>query len=157
MTVKSGVQNYINTIIFCVVMKIVSIIVLGMIMLNKMSDSIVYLLSTIEIGIVFIVIASLYSISSYEKRIAEEARNLLKSKINVISCPDFYTRDEDGVCVNNYTTADGKIEYRINDAPPVVLSDYMNKDIGTICSTYNTGFGPSSAPWTDISTKCDVI
>lgn len=165
MSEKSGVQNYVNTVIFCVVMKIISIIVLGLILLNKVSESTIYFLITIEIGIVVIVIIALAEISKYEKRLAEEAKNILNSKINVISCPDFYTRGTDGNCANKYVTADGKFEYTIRSGENIILSNYVNKDIETICKSFNNdafvknpnGASTQKIPWTDISSKCDII
>jgi len=162
MAEKSGVQNYVNTVIFCVVMKIVSIVLLGLILLNKVSESFIYFLITVEIGIVVIVIMSLVEISKYEQRLANESKNLLKSKLNVISCPDFYTRNMDGNCVNNYITADGRFEYKLNQGQNVILTNYTNKDIETICSNFNsdaisTQTMTQKMPWTDISSKCDIV
>ncbi len=162
MSEKSGVQNYVNTVIFCVVMKIVSIILLGLILLNKVSESFIYFLITVELGIVVIVIMSLYGISKYEQRIANESKNLLSSKLNVISCPDFYTRNADGNCTNTYRTADERFEYKLNQGQNIILSNYTNKTIETICTAFNTDAISTAThtqkmPWTDISSKCDVV
>lgn len=162
MAEKSGVQNYVNTVIFCVVMKIVSIVLLGLILLNKVKESFIYFLITVELGIVVIVILSLVQISKYESRLASEAKNLLKSKINVISCPDFYTRNTDGNCVNTYVTPDQKFEYKLTQGQNIVLNNYTNKDMEVICKQFNSDAFSAQAsgqkmPWTDISSKCDIV
>lgn len=165
MSEKSGVQNYVNTVIFCVVMKIISIIVLGLILLNKVSESTIFFFITIELGIVVVVIMALAGISNYEKRLAQESKNILKSKLNVISCPDYYTRNSDGNCVNSFASADGKFEYTIRNGQNIMLSKYVNKDMDTICKAFNadvyaktpTGDSSQLVPWTDISSKCDII
>ena len=162
---STGVQNYVNTVIFCVVMKIVALIVLGLILMGYVGESVVYFLITIELGIVVIIIASLANIAAYEKRIANEAKNLAKAKMTLLTCPDFHTQTQNNMCLSNYTTPDGKYTYTYIGGSNVSLADYLNKPVNEACDMMNrdmTYLDQSKGmiyryPWTDLSTKCDVL
>lgn len=157
---KTGVQNYVNTIIFCVVMKIIAIIILGAILLGYVNDKFVYFLITLELGIVMIVVVALWSISTYEKRVATEAQNLMKSKMSLISCPDYHTLTSSNVCRGDYVTPDGRFTYTLLSGSNVSLSNYLNKPVMEACDAYTTFLTRHSNvpfPWTDMSSKCDVL
>lgn len=162
---KKGIQNYVNTVIFCVVLKIISIIILGLILMGYVSETIIYFLITLEIGIIVIVIAALVSISSYEKRVARETNNLLKANMSLLSCPDYYTLTPQHSCSNSYMTPDGKYIYSLNGAPTVSLSNYLNKTMKVACTAYEenvTSIGAGSNliykyPWTSLESKCDIL
>lgn len=162
---KAGIQNYVNTVIFCVVLKIISIVVLGLILMNYVNDKIMYFLITLELGIVVIVIAALTSIAGYEKRIAEETKNALKSKMNLLTCPDYFTQTAKNVCVNAYTTPDGKYTYTLIGAVNVPLGNYLNKPMMEACDAFNKSVVSTDPqkgvsyryPWTDMESKCDII
>lgn len=87
----TGVENYLNTIIFCVVAKMITIIVLGLIILPQVRAYAIFLL-TIELGLVTIIIWSLWKISRYEKRMAEELQKIRESSMTTLACPDFFER-----------------------------------------------------------------
>lgn len=158
---SANVQNYVNTIIFCVVMKIVSVLLLAVILMGW-ADRIVYFLVTIEVGIVIVVILALWNIRKYEKQLEEEAKNMLKSTLTNVICPDFHTLDEE-TCEGNYTTPNGRYTYQfIGGKTSVTMSNYQGKQLETICTTfhndaYNVDEGTYKYPWTDLSSKCDVV
>jgi hypothetical protein len=161
----AGIQNYVNTIIFCMVLKIISIIVLGLVLFDFAHPMIIYFLITIEIGIIAVIALALYNITTYEKRMAEESKNLLKSRIDLVVCPDYFSRSENDICVNSYTTGDGRYTYTIENAGPVSLSNYINKPVDNVCTTFTNSayrngiYMPDSNiyPWTYLSSKCDVL
>ena len=162
---NSGMQNYVNTIIFCLILKILSIIVLGLVLFDFAHPMIMYFLITIEIGIITVIALALYSISSYEKRMVEEAKNLLKSRIDLMVCPDYFTRAEDDVCLNSYTTGNGQFTYTIDNTSNVSLTNYTNQQVDKVCArftqdAFQNGIYMSDSnvfPWTYLSSKCDVI
>ena len=129
-------QNYVNTIIFCLILKIISIIVLGLVLFDFAHPMIIYFLITIEIGIIAVIAISLYSISKYEKRMAEESKNILKSRIDLVMCPDYFTRGNQDVCINSYTTGDGRFTYTIEGSSNVSLVDYTNKKVDEVCKRF---------------------
>lgn len=162
---KTGIQNYVNTVIFCVVMKIIAIVILGAILMGYVNEHSTYFLITIEVGIVVIIIAALASISTYEKRMAAEAKNLLKAKMNLLSCPDFHTQTAKNTCLSNYTTPDGRYTYTFVGGSNVSLTNYLNKPVSEACEQMNidmTYVDKDSGlsyryPWTDLTSKCDVL
>lgn len=155
---KRGIQNYVNTIIFCVVLKIISILVLALILMGYVKNSFVYFLITVELGMVFIVMSALISISSYEKRMAKETKNALNAKINMFLCPDYYT-SSNYQCKNQYITSDEKLQYNITStsAPEYIsFSNYVGVNIQSACSNYEYQVG-SNIPWSDMESKCEFL
>lgn len=161
---KTGIQNYVNTVIFCVVMKIITIILLGLMVMGFVNDKILYFLITLEIGIVVIVIAALANISAYEKRIQKETKNVAQAKMTILSCPDYFTQTANNMCQNTYTTPDGRYTYTLKDASNLALNDYLNKPTSESCDKFTAaatsltnGNLSYKFPWTDMASKCDVL
>jgi hypothetical protein len=162
---KTGIQNYVNTVIFCVVMKIIAIIILGAILMGYVNDKIAYFLITIEVCIVVIVAAALISIANYEKRLAEETKNILKAKMNLVTCPDFHTQTSKNMCLSNYITPDGRYTYTFMSGSNVSLQEYLNKPVTEACDQMHndvTFLDTNNTltylyPWTDLVSKCDVL
>lgn len=160
---SQGMQNYANTIIFCLVMKIIAIIVLGIVIFNFAHPMIIYFLITVEIGLVIVVIFALLNIAAYEKRMAAEAKALMTTRMDMIVCPDYHTRSNNDMCASTYTTGDGRFTYEMGSFN-VSLSNYTNRPLDNVCKTFtNDAFGgtyvPESNlyPWTYLQSKCDVI
>lgn len=157
---ESHVSNYVNTIIFCVVLKIISIIVLAIVLFNFAHPWIIYVFVTVEIGVIVIITMSLVTIASYEKRKTKEANNLMSSRLDNLMCPDYHTRTEGNVCVSNYTTGDGRYTYTFANGSNVLLDNYANKQLKTVCTMYDNETsvkGISHFPWTYINAKCESI
>lgn len=162
---KAGIQNYVNTVIFCVVMKIIAIIILGAILLGYVNEKVVFFLITIEVGIVVIVLAALMNIANYEKRMASETKNILKSKMNLLTCPDYHTQSAKNMCLSNYTTPDGRYTYTFTGGSNVSLTNYLNKPVSDACDQLGKEISYMDKskgltyryPWTDLTSKCDVL
>jgi hypothetical protein len=163
--VKTGIQNYTNTIIFCITLKMIAIIILGAILLGYVSDKYTYFLITVEVGIVIIVISALVAIAAYEKKMRAETSNLLASKMTIMSCPDYHTQTDQNMCMSNYETPDGKYTYTFVGGSNVSLSKYINAPIGDACDQFSKDASfvdPSKGmvymyPWTDMESQCDVL
>jgi hypothetical protein len=163
---NSGVQNYLNTLIFCVVAKTITVLVLGLLVFPAVRRYAMFLL-TIEVGLVLIIFHAMWKISSYDKRMAKEAEQIRTSSMNAVSCPDYYTRgvDEENVnviCTNKYATPDGRLEYKFKtDASIDVIpidDIFRKKTLEDACKLVVTDTDMyNSIPWTDIKSKCDVI
>ena len=165
---STGIQNYVNTVIFCVVLKIISIIILGTILLGYVNEKVLYFLITVELGIVVIVVAALINIARYESRIAEETKNILKAKMTLISCPDYHTQTENNMCLSNYTTPDGRYTYTFTGGTGsnnVSLACYLNQPAEKACADFHQYISYTDTqnnvafkyPWTEMSAKCDVL
>ena len=125
-------------------------------------------LLTIELGLVTIILYAMWKMSRYDKRMAKEAEQLRLSTMNVVSCPDFYTRgvDEENigiVCTNDYTTPDGRFNYKFRTPDPSldtlpIDTMFKKKTLEDACKMMlNDTDHYENIPWTDIKSKCDVI
>lgn len=169
MSYNYGVQNYLNTLIFCVVAKTITILVLGLLIFEPVRKYVMFLL-TIELGLVVVIIYAMRKISSYNKRMAQDAEQLRLSTVNSVACPDFFTRGvgEEGydiVCKNEYNSPDGKTQYRFiagsQSTIDVIPVDEMfrKKTLEDACKMVNVDGSDAyaSIPWTDLKSKCDII
>lgn len=162
-TVNTGVQNYVNTLIFCLVAKGVSIAVLILLLL-EWGQKYAYALITVEMMLIIIIIVSIYRVASYEKRIIKKREEMLLSTDTVGSCPDFYTRNFENnmtTCKNSYTTPDGRYTYTLGtDALSSINLNYISNNnqrtlqevcdiIGNTKADYNT-----SVSWTSLKPRC---
>ena len=134
--------------------------------MGYVNEHIMFFLITIELGIVVIVIAALWSISNYEKRIAEETKNILKAKMTLMGCPDYHTQGANNLCSSNYTTPDGRLTYIFSgDSNNVSLASYVNKSVDEACANYSKNVIFTDAqnsvtykyPWTEMAAKCDIL
>lgn len=179
----SGIHNYLNTLIFCVVAKTITVLVLGLLIVKSIRKYAIFLL-TIEVGLVFIIIYSMVKIARYDKRMSKESEKLRLSSINSISCPDYYVRGPSTtdpsttVCKNEYATPDQRTVYKFQFEPSVAGSNnidmneipidelFRKQTLEGACSlvsnsTVVTGTGIKSVyeqvPWTDLHPKCSII
>jgi hypothetical protein len=163
----SGVQNYLNTIIFCVVSKTLAVLILGLLVFEKVRQYAILLL-TIEIGLATIIIWSVWKISRYDKRIAQEAEDMKKSILTSVACPDYYTRSTNAdmsgsICTNTYVTPDQKFTYKFLDSDKQqeidsidVDSLFHKKTVDDACSVLVSSESEDKypIPWTDLRSKC---
>lgn len=165
MVANTGVQNYLNTLIFCVVAKTVTVFVLGALFLHAVRPYAIFLL-TIELGLVVIVIWSLIKIRNYDKRMAKEAEEIINSAVNSVSCPDYYVRSVDEedigtVCLNGYTTPDEKYEYKFKGDASIdaihIDQMFLKQNLGGACAIVDANSSLTSIPWTDIRSKCAIL
>lgn len=159
----TGVQNYLNTIIFCVIAKTVTVIVLAGLFFEPVRKYAVFLL-TIEIGLVAIVLWALIKMKRYDEKMAKEAESIMNSAVKSLSCPDYYVRTVDSedsiVCTNGYLTPDEKFEYAFKGDTSInsITIDEMfrNQTLEGACGIMNSSDNAQFAaiPWTDIKSKC---
>lgn len=162
---ESGVQNYINTLIFCIVVKGVTILLL-ILLLFEVGQKFAYLILTVELGLVAIVIISLIQIRGYEKKKLEEAEKAKKLEGQASVCPDYFVKFVSGSnnevvsCSNVYNTPNGTYTYTIG-TQNVNLTDLneANKTFDKLCETI-TNTEPSyyvnSFAWTDLKPRCEM-
>jgi hypothetical protein len=158
---NNSVQNYINTLIFCIVAKAITIILLGL-LFTDIGKQLAYFIITIEFGLISVIIVSIYQIVNYEKKKLGELDALRVSKVNIQSCPDYYTRrvgdDERAVCENIYISPDNSHVYEFSTSEFVPDDLFENKNFGQVCDRMQTigGSGPNfnDTAWTDIKAKC---
>ena len=166
---STGIQNYLNTLIFCIVAKAVTIILLAL-LFTRIGSELAYLLLTIELGMILIIVVSLYKIYDYEKKKKDALEKLLKTDMNLNSCPDYYTRTittQEGIdqttCVNKYNSPDGSTSYRFGTSDNEFNLENTfnaNKDKKTFrdyCARVSSTTATpnfNNIAWTDLKEKC---
>lgn len=159
-----GVQNYLNTLIFCVIAKTVTVILLSLLVIEKVRYF-TFMLLTIELGLIAIILSSLYVISSYNEKVTKLQEKYGKSKISMLSCPDYYVKTiDDGktYCQDIYKTPDNKYVYKFADS--MSTNEYKSyakkipidtdKTMDEICQNVTTSPEYNELSWTSIKSKC---
>jgi hypothetical protein len=168
----SGIQNYLNTIIFCIVAKTVTVFVLAFLVNEKVRWFSFFLL-TIELGLIVVIITSMIIISRYDKKMADLAKQLRTSILTNIDCPDYYIRGTSAgsnmICSDSFSSPDGRFSYSftsniVPDNPDAMTNvkeidmdaNFNNKEFTKICETLGShGSAYSNLSWTDLKAKCD--
>jgi hypothetical protein len=162
---NTGIQNYLNTLIFCIVANAVTIILLG-VLFTDFGQTVAYLIITIEFGLITLIVVSLWQIYKYERDKKKELDDLKKAKVSINTCPDYYTRmvneeSRDVTCKNQYTTPDGNFEYTFATSEFPVDKVFTNNVFSELCTRMklDSTSGPNfnDTAWTDIKAKCISI
>lgn len=163
-------SQYINTMVFCVVAGIISLMLLLLIM--NASDLVrnysAYII-TVEIGLVLVIVLAIYRIIAYEQRLRKESINGTSNKLNIDSCPDYWTR-YGNKCVNTFDAkpggptlfVDGRSDMAAETddvlvkkiATHINLTSFDNRTISSVCNELRS---PTRipGPWTDVRSVCD--
>jgi hypothetical protein len=155
-------QQYVNTMVFCIVAGIVSLMLLLLIMsasehVRRFSPFII----TIEVGLVLVIVLAIVRLIMYEREALKANQLGLLNKLSVQTCPDYWTRYGD-TCVNGFSTSvNPNVTYRIAGSPnankdvmvtTLALSDYDNMTVVDACTKVNALV---QGPWTDVRSVCD--
>lgn len=172
MAIKKQVNNYLNTLIFCIIAKFVSILLLvGLFASPYLRTQWTYGILTIVVGLLLIIVASILSILSYSKK----AENALHAAGNAVvakvqqQCPMYFTKYYDEAndritCCNNYMSPDGTAVpfFSSSDMSEQLLqtsNDYFKNtsNLDTLCQTVNSAsWAYANYPFTDIKEFCRV-
>jgi hypothetical protein len=157
-----GIQNYLNTLIFCVVAKIVTVILLSLLIIEKVRYF-SFMLLTIEIGLIAIIVSALFVISRYNKKYQKMQNEFRKSKVSVLACPDYYVKtSQEGstYCEDIYKTPDGKFIYKFSEDLPnyfariPIESDFIKKTVEEVCQLTNES-NYANMSWSSLKSKCN--
>lgn len=151
------VTSYLNTLIFAIVAKFVSIILLILLFVSSAFSRFSYAIITIEIGLLLIIVNSITSIVRYSKRMEEASRKNLTTSIQVGACPDFFTRTTGNTCKATYTTSDKRHKYYIGEVNNLEINmdqEFKASSADQTCTKVNTRF--ANIPWTDLRSRCDM-
>lgn len=172
MAIKKQVNNYLNTLIFCIIAKFVSILLLiGLFVSPYLRTQWTYGILTIVVGLLLIIISSMFSILAY----SQKAQNALQTAGNAVvakvqqQCPMYFTKYYDEAndrvtCCNNYTSPDGTAVpfYSSNGINEMLLhtsNDFLKNtsNLDTICQAVNSAsWAYANYPFTDIKEFCRV-
>lgn len=161
----SGIENYLNTLIFTIVAKAITIILLVLVF-TKVGQLVAWLLITIELGMIFIIIVALYNIVNYEKNMKKQLDDFLKANVTNPTCPDYHTvlvDQESTSCLNTYDAPD-KSTYTFQSktfALEPLYKDEKKKELpfNEVCANLKSNYAINNlnkVAWTDLKEKCDV-
>ena len=161
-TTSRGMVNYLNTLIFCIIAKAITVFLLVSLLFDPVRKY-AYLILTVEVCLVVIIITSLYRITQYEKKKALEAEKTFSAKVVLTTCPDYFVKSSQSnniVCEKTYTTPDGKYTYEFigyTSSNKINLDkDFKDKDLRGLCNTMASS-NYANIAWTDIKGKCAWI
>jgi hypothetical protein len=171
----SNIHNYLNTLLFCVIAKIVSILLLiALFAVPSLRRDWIYTALTLVIGLILIIGLSLYRVRQYSKR-TEAAVAAMKENLGsdaTQQCPAYFVKtvnaDNQVVCKNEVRTADGaRIQFSGTGANAGTLPDVnlatafgpARDNLTTLCGM--VGAVPRGAfadyPFTELKDKCASV
>ena len=156
-------SQYINTMVFCIVAGIISLMLLLLVMnTNDTVRAYSPMVITIEISIVIIIISAVYKIIQHERAANKVAVDGYTASLNVTSCPDYWTRSGE-TCKNVFYNSTNNETYYFfgsnqpagapssSDMKTFNLSNYNNKAIDFTCSNvHHKGY----YPWSQVDAVC---
>lgn len=173
MATTSQVHNYLNTLIFCIIAKIVSILLLIALFVNRyLLENWSYTVLTIVLGFIVIIIWSMLSIISYSnraKKANEQAANDLLKRAQQ-QCPNYFVKtvDDNGetLCDNTYASPNEGSSIRFMDSNLSMLPSFSNVlfasesniSVDVMCQAVtNPNWEFANYPFTDIKEFCRVM
>lgn len=160
---STTVHNYLNTLIFCIIAKIISILLLIGLFFSKTMRTYAIAILTIEIGLLLIIIHSLYSVIAYNNMLKDRLDKANDVTYTVTNCPHYFVREvssngKSDQCLNTYKTPDGvySFEFQRNKqaVENVSMTDMQGKKLSDICANITEYDGH---PWTDLKTTCHYM
>jgi len=158
-------RQYINLLVFAVVAGIVSVIIMVVTVTAGATDGVRRLtpaIVTIEVGLLLIIANAIYKAVKHLNR-ADDTN--IDSKLQVTTCPDYWTldtQDEDGgrVCTNTFKDPlNPRVEYIISGTNAdtaslrqVRLAEYDDKTVREACTK---AAEEVRAPWTNVDAMCE--
>lgn len=161
----SGIENYLNTLIFSIIAKAVTIVLL-ILVFTEVGQLVAWLLITIELGLILIIVTALISITKYDKNKKEQLEKFLKSNVYTTTCPDYHTRviDQESAskCINEYNSPDRstyKFKSRTFELEPLYWDKLNKKQLpfNELCTNMQKSTSNlEKVAWTDLKEKCDI-
>lgn len=163
---STGVANYIGTLIFCIIVKGISIVVL-ILLLTNFGQNWQYALLTIEICMISVVMYAIYKIRAYEAEILAKYVSLRTANMELNVCPDYYVKElknNEIICKSKYETIDKKFVYDMSAGTQSLQEINLTRighdgknTLGGICDiiTNTDGDYHSKLSWTDIKSQCE--
>lgn len=162
-----AVTGYLNTLIFCIIAKALTLFLLVMLLFD-IGWTFRWLILTIELGLVTVIAWTLYKVYEFQKNIDAIAAAAATAPPLVDTCPDYFVKtasaeSNDMVCKSTYTTTDSKNTYVFNGAdgttavPQQDLTQMASgvKTFAALCTAQQnniTGFS-----WTDVKGRCGIL
>lgn len=150
-----NIENYINTMIFIVIAKGVTIGLL-LLLLFKFGQDFSYIVVTVQLGILAIAIWAIVIVVKYNRRMKKLKEEMNKRQSSMDTCPIYFKRfvnSEDVVmCENSSTLGDQSTKFEFSSRPSINLTQTL-KDRKTTDVLCDADF--SSYPWAEFKGKCN--
>lgn len=166
---KQTDRQYVNLLVFAVISGIVSIAVMIVLMTvggtNDTIQQLTPVIVTIEAGLLLIISFAIYTSVRHILRLKESENGLLNSRLQVTTCPDYWTltsHDNNGnrVCTNTFVdpldpkttyTILGNAQQTVTTPRTVRLSEYKDKTVREACGMVALNV---KSPWHSIDALC---
>ena len=144
-------SRYVNTMVFAIVAGIISLMLLLLIMnASDMVKQYSVFIITVEVGLVLIILTAIYRIVRFERKLRKENEVGLRNKVNVQTCPDYWTRSGD-TCTSELVTPAYTLKLA-GEKRTLDLNAYNNKTVADVCAQVKDN---KILPWTDVVSVCD--
>jgi hypothetical protein len=114
-----NIQNYLNTMIFIIIAKGITIALLILLLL-EMGQQLSYVIITIQFGLLAVAAWAMYMIIVYDRQSEKLKKDTAGSPAVLETCPDYYVRTYDEsdniICKNSFTSADDRYTYTMFSA-----------------------------------------
>lgn len=163
-------QIYIGTMVFSIVAAIISVmLILFMVYGPPESKDYMYVVLTVEFGMLAVIINSIAQIYMYERDLKKMTQDISSNLVVVDTCPDYYTRVVDASggasCSNQFVSPGTRDKYEVGwtssnavyhtSAGNLLIKDYTNKPLADVCAKFAPSQPLYSVPWTDLRAKCE--
>lgn len=163
-------QIYVGTMAFAIVAAMISVVlIVFMVYGPPESRDYMYLVLTIEFGMLAIIVNSIVQIYLYERDLTKLSKDAASNLVLVQSCPDYYTRVIDpkgtATCSNAFVSPSTGDTYSIgrgadegswvSNGASVGIADYANKPLKDVCSDFSASKPLYNVPWTDLRVRCE--
>lgn len=160
-------SQYINTMVFCIVAGIISLMLLLLVFnANDVVRTFSPLVITVEVGLIFVIILAIWKIIYYERSVESDAKKAYDAKLNVTTCPDYWTLS--GKKCRNEFQPHPNVTYRffgkaeIDDKPvrEFKLADFNNLSVSQTCEKVQIGgdgvnkLASGYVPWSQVDSIC---
>lgn len=155
-----NIQNYLNTMIFIIIAKGITIALL-ILLLIEVGQQFSYIIITTQFGLLAVAAWAMYMIIAYDKQSDKRKKEFAKMSASLDTCPDYYVRTYDEsdnvVCKNIFTTADDRFTYSMfSTATDLNMSALLagSTNMDTLCDQVSNY---DDYPWTEYKAKCNKL
>lgn len=157
------ITSYINTLIFCIIAKAVTLIFLVM-LLTDIGWEYKWFVLTVEICLVMIISYTLYKVYKFQKAIDDAAKAAAVAPPMVTTCPDYFVQnvDADGnqICDNTYMTKNTSFKFTSGPNTPVPTQNMTEiikdkKSMNEFCTGQADNI--QKFAWTDVKARCGFL
>lgn len=164
-------QVYVGTMVFSIVAAVISVmLVVFMIYGPPEARDYMYVVLTIEFGLLAVIVNSVAQIYMYERDMKKMTQDIASNLVVVDTCPDYYTRalGDDGrpSCSNVFVSPASRDVYELgvvagSNAPfvansgTIAIRDWTNKPLSDVCGAFAPNKALYGVPWTELRAKCE--